>query len=108
MDDLMRALLRQLLRPLLLIGAVMLVAALLTDFDPVPFRLLLAAAVPACLLGILLFRGSLRETVEEERRAREQSEGQLEKFARINAELTRELLESRVLDEEHQLRVKAF
>jgi two-component system cell cycle sensor histidine kinase/response regulator CckA len=108
MDDSMRALVKQLLRPLLLIGAVLLVAAIFTDFDPVPFRLLLAATVPACLLAILLFRGSLRASVEEERRAREQSEDRLEKFARINAELTRELLESRVLDEEHQLRVKAF
>jgi PAS domain S-box-containing protein len=96
------------LRPLLFVAAVVVVVVLFRDRDPVPFPYILAAVLPASLLAVFLFRRSVREQVERERRARELSEDRLEEFARINAELTRELLESRHLGEEHKLQVKAF
>jgi PAS domain S-box-containing protein len=77
--------------------------------DPVPFPLLLAAIVPACVVGVLLVRLSLRQDLaEQERRIRTESEDRIEEYARANAELTRELLESKVIDEAHQLQGKAF
>src|SRR6476620_4991446 len=100
--------LRQIIRPLLLIGAMVLITGVFADWEPIPFPHLLIGTLPACLLAVLLFRNSMRAAAEEERRAREQSEGRLEQFVRINAELTRELLESRVLDEEYKLQVRAF
>src|SRR5262249_39115209 len=94
--------------PLLLLGAVVLITGVFADWEPVPFPHLLIGILPACLLAVLLFRNSLRAAAEEERLARATSEGRLEQFVRMNAELTRELLESRVLDEEYKLQVKAF
>src|SRR5262245_48560324 len=108
-DLFMRAsFLRHMVRPLLLLGAVVLITGVFADWEPVPFPHLLIGILPACLLAVLLFRNSLRAAAEEERLARATSEGRLEQFVRMNAELTRELLESRVLDEEYKLQVKAF
>ena len=95
-------------RPVLLAAAAAVAAGFLADRGPVPFPYLVAGLVPACLLVVVLLRRSVRDEIERERRAREHSEGRLEEYVRINAELTRELLESRILDEAHQLQVKAF
>jgi len=99
---------RRIVRPLLLIAAVVLITGVFANWQPVPFPHLLIGILPACMLAVVLFRNSMRAAAEEERLAREKSEGRLEQFVRMNAELTRELLESRVLDEEYQLQVKAF
>ena len=99
---------RLVLRSVLLVAVVVAAAVLLSGHDPVPFPYLLAGVLPASLLTLFLLRRSVRDQVERERRAREASEDRLEEFARINAELTRELLESRHLGEEHKLQVKAF
>ncbi|MBO0699702.1 MAG: PAS domain-containing protein [Zavarzinella sp.] len=99
---------RFVVRPLLLVAAVGTVTVLFADREPVPFSYILGAVLPASLMAVFLFRRSVRQQVEQERRAREESEDRLEEFVRINAELTRELLESRHLDEAHKLQVKAF
>ena len=99
---------RYLVRPALLFAAVLLVTVAFADWGPVPFGHLLIGLIPACLLAVLVFRSSLLAAAEQERRARANSEDRLEEFARINAELTRELFESRVLDEVYQLQVRAF
>jgi PAS domain S-box-containing protein len=95
-------------RLLLLLAAIVLVAFLCAERGPVPFPYVLGAVLPASVLAVYLFRRSVHQEVEDERRARTASEDRLEEFVRINAELTRELLESRLLDEAHQLQVKAF
>jgi PAS domain S-box-containing protein len=94
-------------RPLALLAGVTLVTVILYGRDPVPYQVLLAAIIPSCLVAVLLCSRLFR-AADLERRAREASEDRLEEYVRINAELTRELLESRVLDEAHQLQVKAF
>jgi two-component system, cell cycle sensor histidine kinase and response regulator CckA len=101
--------LRSVLRPLLLAGALAGVALVFAKRDPVPFPLLLAAIVPGCLVAVLLIRRSLRQNLaDRERRIRAESDDRIEEYARANAELTRELLESQVIDEAHQLQGKAF
>jgi two-component system, cell cycle sensor histidine kinase and response regulator CckA len=104
----MPVLLKNVLRPLTLAGALCLLTVWLADHDPVPFPLLLAGTIPGCLIAVLLFRRSIRIKAERERLARDEWEDRLEEAVRRNEELTRELLESRVLDEAHQLQVKAL
>lgn len=96
------------LRPIFLVGALAFVTVAFSKLGPVPFPMLLAAVFPSCLVGVYLLRKSVRTTVDRERRAREASEDRLEEIVRRNEELTRELLESRLIDEAHQLRMKAF
>lgn len=104
----MLLLLRNVARPLVLIAAVVVVTIVLADRDAVPFPILLATIVPACLLGVFLLRRSMRNENEHDRLSRIESDDRYEEIVRLNAELTRELLESRVLDEAYQLQVKAF
>jgi two-component system, cell cycle sensor histidine kinase and response regulator CckA len=104
----MQALLQYALRPLLLVGAVILVTFAVAGRDPVSFPMLMAGLIPACLIAVILFRRAIRGAAEQERLARTESEDRFEEVVRLNAELTRELLESRLLDEAHQLQVKAF
>jgi two-component system, cell cycle sensor histidine kinase and response regulator CckA len=102
-------LLRPVARPLLLVGGLVAVTVAFADRDPVPFPYLLAVIVAACLAGVVVVRRSVVRTVaDRERQIRVESEDRLEEYARINAELSRELLESRVIDEAHQLQGKAF
>jgi PAS domain S-box-containing protein len=104
----MPVLLTNVLRPLVLAAALCLLTIWLADHDPVPFPLLLAGTVPGCLIAVLFLRRSIRNKAHHERRDREEWEDRLSEAVRRNEELTRELLESRVLDEAHQLQVKAF
>jgi two-component system, cell cycle sensor histidine kinase and response regulator CckA len=97
---------RYFLRPLALVVAIVAVTIALRDRPPVPIAVLLAVIVPACLLFVLVIR---RLTpVPAVQSPPEEVSAQLEEFARLNAELSRELLESRVLEETYQLQVKAF
>lgn len=96
------------IRPMLLIVAVTVMALILRDSGPVPLPYFLAALIPSCVVGVLLIRGGIQRQTEAERLARLASEEKLEAIARENAELTRELLESRILDEAQDLQVRAF
>jgi len=95
------------LRPLLLVAAITLATFALGNWDPVPFKYLIAALIPSCLAAIYLLR---RPVVASAPAApvRTTPEERLEELVRINAELTRELKESRVVEEARQLQVKAF
>ncbi|HEX3146774.1 MAG TPA: PAS domain-containing protein [Gemmataceae bacterium] len=96
-------------RPIVLVVAVIALAVLFADRDPVPFPYLLAGIVPSCLLGVWLVQiGMRREAHESIRVARLEADDKLDEFVRVNAELSRELLESRLLEQTHQLQVKAF
>ena len=100
---------RSVIRPLLLVAGLVVVTLAFADREPVPFHYVLAGVLPACLLAVLLFRRSLQAGAGElARHNRLEVDDRLEEYAQANAELTRELLESRVLDEAHQLQVKAF
>ncbi len=96
------------LRPLLLAAAVCLVTFALAGRNPISFPMVLAGVMPACLVGVLLFRKSIRRESAREYPVRDESDERFEEIVRLNAELTRELLESRELGEAHQLQVKAF
>lgn len=96
------------IRSILLVGALAFVTTTFAALQPVPFPILLAGIFPACLLGVILLRSSVRTTIERERRVREDFEDQFEEIVRRNQELTQELLQSRLLDEAHRLQVKAF
>ena len=100
---------RAVLRPLLLVAGLAGVTVAFANLGPVPFPYLLAGIVPACLLGVLVVRRSVLQSVaERDREARVELEDQLEDFARTNAELSRQLEESQLLDEAHRLQGKAF
>ncbi len=99
---------RYVLRPTVLVASVTLAMLACRSLDPVPFQLLVAALVPSCLLAVLLIRRTTQHKADVERMARVQSEGKLEAIVRENRELTRELLESRMLDEAQDLQVRAF
>jgi PAS domain S-box-containing protein len=114
---------RAVFRPLLLVVGLAGATVAFARLGPVPFPYLLAAIVPACLLGVLLIRRSgFRTVAERERAARVELEDRIEDYARANAELSRQsselsrqsselsrqLEESQFLDEAHRLQRKAF
>lgn len=96
------------LRALALVAAVVAVNLALADRPPVPFAILLAVILPACLIAVAIMRRITPTPSTPLSSGEEDLSVQLEEFARRNAELTRELLESRILEESYQLQVKAF
>jgi PAS domain S-box-containing protein len=105
----MPAIVSRVLRPLLLLAGLAAVTGAFARRGPVPFPYLLAGIVPAALVGVLVVRRSLlRSLAEEDRRTRLELEDRVEDYARANAELSRQLEESQLLDEAHQLQGKAF
>ena len=75
---------------------------------PVPFNALILVL---CGAGVLTFlwAGSIgREQALVPQQALVETENRLEEFARLNAELSRELLESRVFEEAQLLQARAF
>ena len=103
------SLFRTVLRPLLLVAGLVGVLLVFAGRDLAPVAYLMIGVIPACLVAVLLLRRSFHQSLAaRERRIRIETEDQLEEYARRNAELSRELLESRVIDETHQLVGKAF
>jgi two-component system, cell cycle sensor histidine kinase and response regulator CckA len=103
------SLFRAVIRPGLLVGGLVAVTLAFANRSPVPFPYLLAGIVPACLVAVVFFRWSLlRSAADRERQVRVEFEDRMDDFARTNAELSRALEESQILDEAHQLQAKAF
>lgn len=80
----------------------------LADRDPVPFPVLLASILPASLLGVWWIRRSLRISIRDSDNPRHEPDERFVEIVQRNEELTRELLESRILDEHQILQSKAF
>jgi len=100
--------LRTIFRWTLLLGAVVGMTVALANRDPVPFPVLLASILPASLLGVWWIRKSVRNSVNHAFEPQEESDQRFEEIIQRNQELTRELLESRILDENQELQSKAF
>jgi two-component system, cell cycle sensor histidine kinase and response regulator CckA len=103
------SLFQSILRPLGLLVGLVVMTIVFADREPVPFKYLLAGILPSCLVGVLLVRYGIRRSTEQATfQAQIEADDRVEEYVRINAELSRELLESRVIEETHQLQVKAF
>ncbi len=96
------------IRPMFIITAVAIVLMAANGWGPVPFPNFLIVLILACVLAYQLIAFTKRERLAAERSAFEANAKRLTEFAKVNAELSRELCESRVLEEETNLQVRAF
>ncbi|WP_162136290.1 ATP-binding protein [Zavarzinella formosa] len=96
------------IRPMFIIAGAAVVLVAINGWGPVPFPNFLVILILVCVLAYQLLALTRRERIAAERRAYDASSRRLQEFARANAELNRELTESRLLEEETNLQVRAF
>lgn len=96
------------IRPMFIIALASVGLVTISGWGPVPFVNFVIVLLTVILLAWQIIVLTKQERVAAERRAFEATAARLNEFARLNAELNRELTESRVLEEETNLQVRAF
>lgn len=95
-------------RALLVLVAVTCLAVVAQQWESVSFPLLVTVLVPTCLLGAMFVVYTERRKVAVRLAQVDVADERIAEYARANAELTRELLESRHIEATQQLQVRAF